>query len=126
MNIINGERGSGRTTFLIHAAYVTGARIICPSSEIARYISGMAKKEGLEILEPLGFKDFMDRSCRGFARGERVLMDNADMVLSEILTDYFRVPVEAITINCPDVLKSRAQKEAKQEEGGEEHGTERA
>ena len=116
MNIINGERASGRTTMLIHAAYVTGARIICPTSPMARYVDGMAKDEGLDILEPMGALQYAEDTVHGLRRNERILLDNAEKIIEEALNSYFRgVTVEAITINCPNVLKSKVGDEAKQE-----------
>lgn len=114
MKIINGERGSGRTTILIHTAYTTGARIVCPDNSQARFVKETAQEEGLEILEPMGFREFMEKSCRGLAREEKVLFDNADMALTEILRDYFHAEVTAITINCPNVLKSHVDEKTRE------------
>lgn len=114
MKIINGERGSGRTTILIHTAYTTGARIICPNRPQAKFVKESAQEEGLEILEPMAFRDFMEKSCRGLAREEKVLFDNADMALAEIMRDYFHVEVAAITINSPNVLKSHVDEKTRE------------
>lgn len=115
MKIINGERGSKRTTVLIHASYVTGARIVCPNFRMAKQVEQQAKDEGLDIPTPFEALQYADNCVHGLHRGERILIDNAEAVIEEALKAYFHgVPVDAITINKPNVLKSVISDEARE------------
>ena len=115
MKIINGERGSKRTTMLIHVSYVTGARIVCPTAAMARFVDEEARKNGFGIPTPCDVLQYGKEIERGFHRGERILIDNAEAVIEEALKAYFHgVPVDAITINKPNVLKSVISDEARE------------
>ena len=114
MKIINGERASGRTTMLIHTAYVTGERIVCPTYKRAQFVAQQAKDAGLNILEPLEAFQYAEDRVHGLRQNERILIDDAEKVIEEALAAYFRTPVDAITINCPNVLKSRLDDEQRE------------
>lgn len=114
MKIINGERASGRTTMLIHAAYVTGARIVCPTYKRAQFVAQQAKDAGLDILEPCEALQYAEDRVHGLRQNERILIDDAEKVIEEALEAYFHTPVDAITINRPNVLKSRLDEEQRE------------
>lgn len=115
MKIINGERGSKRTTMLIHASYVTGARIVCPNFQMAKQTEQQAKDEGLDIPTPFEAWQYAEDCAHGMHRGEHILIDNAEAVIEEALKVYFHgIPVDAITINKPNVLISVISDEARE------------
>ena len=115
MKIINGERASGRTTMLVQEAARTGARIICNNVEHRRQIMTVADEMGVSIKEAVMDFGFPVPFGKKTFDGETLLIDDAEQIIEKALSAYFGVPVAAITINCPNVLKSKADGKAKQE-----------
>ena len=65
MNIIIGNRGSGRTTELIRlCAENKGTVIVASSLGSEKYIVDMAKRMGLDIPAPISFSEFCDGKAR--------------------------------------------------------------
>lgn len=80
MKVITGGRRSGRTTKLIEMAAEGGGYIVCHTREEARRIFQKAKEMGLNILFPITYYEFTNRSfysprIRGF------YIDNVEMLL---------------------------------------------
>lgn len=114
MKIINGERASGKTTILIQMAHDTGARIVCRSQAEARFVEKRGKEMGLEIKKPaFDFAVPGPFNPEAF-KGETLLIDDAEGIIEKALAAYFGVPVCAITINRPNVLKSRLDDEQRE------------
>ena len=53
MTIYVSGRQSGKTTFLIRQSADTGAVIVAPTCQMARYIDSMARELGLQIPPPV-------------------------------------------------------------------------
>lgn len=53
MTIYVSGRQSGKTTFLIRQSADTGAVIVAPTCQMARYIDSMARDLGLQIPPPV-------------------------------------------------------------------------
>lgn len=114
MKIINGERASGRTTMLIQMAHETGARIVCRSQMEARFVEERSAEMGLEIKKPA-----FDFAVPGpfnpeTFKGETLLIDDAEGIVEKALAAYFGAPVDAITINRPNALKSMLDEEQRE------------
>lgn len=107
MLIINGERGSRRTTILICASYVSGERIVCPTRAQAQFVKEQAERMGLPIKEPMMAFEYAKEIERGKMREESaVLVDNADWIIDAALEKLLGKPARAITINKPNALRS--------------------
>lgn len=86
MEILNMNRGSGKTTKLIKISNKTKAPIICRNRNMAKFIKTMAKEMKLEIPEPLLLCDIRTKPYRFNRTGETgVLIDDIDLVLSQFL-----------------------------------------
>lgn len=104
MKIINGERASGKTDGLIFAAYATGARIIAQTEARARVIAERAKERGIDILPPMGYRDFLDGPAKmPVTQPEPILIDEAETIIKEALELWFRKEVIAVTISEPQI-----------------------
>lgn len=113
MKIISGERASGKTTMLIQMAHNTGARIVCQSQTEARFVEKRAEEMGSEIKKP-AFDFGVPRPFNPETfKGETLLIDDAEGIIGKALAAYFGAPVDAITINKPNVLKSVISDEAR-------------
>lgn len=122
MEIINGERRSGRTVELILESAKTGRPILTPSIQQAAFVEAEARKMGLEIPKPHSFSQVVEMRERGF-RGTRpsdgyfdereidrrggYLIDNADALLEGLLFEKLGARVAAVTICAPVAMKER-------------------
>ena len=59
MTIYVSGRQSGKTTFLIRQSADTGAVIVAPTCQMARYIDSMARDLGLQIPTPVTVADWI-------------------------------------------------------------------
>ena len=124
MNIINGERQSGRTTMLIIASAVTGKTIVTPTEEQARFVEREAKRMKMEIPTVVSFARIEAIRAKGSrimtdAREEGFLVDNAEQIIEQLLEAHLGGKVSAITICAPYVLEAKHNNE---DQKGEEHG----
>lgn len=101
MRIINRSRGAGKTAMLVQAAYITGLPIIVPTGTSKEYVLELAKN-----MDVLNFIDVytLDEWKRygNYGRHKNgVLIDNMDLILDRILSDYLNAPVITGTISIP-------------------------
>ena len=68
MTIYVSGRQSGKTTFLIRQSADTGAVIVAPTCQMARYIDSMARDLGLQIPPPVTVADWIDRNYEEMVR----------------------------------------------------------
>lgn len=101
MRIINRERGSGKTTILIGAAAATGARIITPTEDMARFVASEARKNGLDILEPFSIVHWNNVKHLHPFCGNDVLIDEGEAIIEEALKRYMGANVIAVTMTVP-------------------------
>ena len=100
MKIINKGRRNGKSIELLYASEVTGYRIICPNEQQAQYLKKMADELGLIIPEPMSYKRYV--SIKGFSlNADKILIDNVDHILDEILAAYFKTNICAVTMSVP-------------------------
>lgn len=81
MNVISGERGTGRTTKLVKRSYETGYPILVSCSSSANYIKKIANDLSVVIPEPIIYHN----NTNIFHGIRKVIIDNADYLLQQIL-----------------------------------------
>lgn len=59
MTVYVAGRQAGKTVFLIRQSAKTGAVIVAPTSQMARYIDSMARDLGLQIPPPITAADWI-------------------------------------------------------------------
>lgn len=102
MNIIVGERCSGKTTELIKKSAVTGAYIVTINLRAAEFIFHQAKQMGLNIPFPITVGEMIkeikngDRFRGSSIYRDGVLIDDADLVLQGI---FGNIPIHEIALN---------------------------
>jgi ligand-binding SRPBCC domain-containing protein len=94
MNIIQGARGSGKTTKLIQACAEHGGYIVCRSRDEAYRIDDLAVEMGVQIPFPLTYWEFQHNLYH--EKGVRKIhIDDADDLLRYIAQGLH---IESITI----------------------------
>lgn len=102
MELINGERGTGKTTALEWVAGLTGYPLIVHTAA-AKKMAIQRKKE----LQNIGAKDFNVytleewKYCSCGHGYQKVLIDDLNIMLPIILKDYLGVEVQAATMCVP-------------------------
>lgn len=97
MTIYVSGRQSGKTTFLIRQSADTGAVIVAPTCQMARYIDSMARDLGLQIPPPVTVADWI----RGLVRQPKdhdktYLVDELQMALHQLNVKAATAPDAAI------------------------------
>lgn len=92
MNIIYGERCSGKTTMLVMTSAVMNIPIICRTSANAKIIQDIAEKFGVNIPKPRVHE-------RGNYYDDGVLLDDADQFIRDALENYIGARIDACTFN---------------------------
>ena len=138
MEIINGERRSGRTTALIYISAMNGQPILTPSIKQAGFVEAAARELGVEIprvssyqevvlARRRGIRDY--QTGRGYMTFEEIgrrggfLIDNADELFEALLSEKLGAKIAAITVCIPVAMKDRYREEPDKMEGDEENGS---
>ena len=102
MNIIYGERCTGKTTMLVMTSAVMNIPIICRTSANAKIIQDIAAELGVNIPKPRVHE-------RGNRDYDMVLLDDAEMFIQDALENYIGTRVTACTFNIDSdsVMKRR-------------------
>ena len=96
MKIYSAERGVGKTTALIKESAKTGAIIVVASYPMANYIVGLAKRLNLDIPEPITVTNYLKLLvCGGLNREQKYLVDELQMILSQM-----NVETATVDVNC--------------------------
>ena len=95
MNIIYGDRCSGKTTKLIMTSAVMNMPIICNEQYRAHYIKEKANQLRVDIPEPIVIEQ--GYSCKGYSYNGSVLLDDANLYIKDALEQYFGVSIGACT-----------------------------
>ena len=98
-------RGWGRTTALIIRSSVTQYPILCYSHATKQAILDRAFELGVSIPDPIVFVDVIKTkdNYRGL-KVEKILIDDADMLLKRIAVDLFYASIDAISITPFDEI----------------------
>ena len=84
MKIFNLSRGQGKTMRMLYASEYHNAPILCSTCASKTYIVDMAKRQGINIPEPITLSDIV-RDNKGVTRDLDVLVDEMDDVFSQLL-----------------------------------------
>lgn len=85
MDILNLERGKGKTTYLIQRSHMTRTPILVGMEMQKNYIKNKARDMGISIPEPLSVNDLFGDSSRGKVKPTSILVDEIPTVLQTIL-----------------------------------------
>ncbi len=94
------ERGKGKTTALIYTSAATGYPILIGTKANKNYIEQEARNLGLCIPDPICVGDDFRGRHIPF---DHVLVDEADLVLDELVHQLVGVGVAALTMTINDV-----------------------
>lgn len=82
MDILNVDRGTGKSTYLIMRSHISGHPIITVNQNSADYLKHQAKSMNVSIPEPIACTKIF--GLRGF-NAEEVLVDEAPYVLQALI-----------------------------------------
>lgn len=104
MNIYAAERQTGKTTMLVKESAKTGAIIVTPNSLMGNYIISLADRLGVDIPAPITVKQYIQILAMGrLASGQKYLVDELQMMLSQMGADTATVNVDSIELMNPSV-----------------------
>ena len=92
MNIIYGERCTGKTTMLVITSAVMNIPIICRTRANAKIIQDVAAELGVNIPKPRVHE-------RGNYYDDGVLLDDANFFIQDALENYIDARIYACTFN---------------------------
>ena len=98
MRFINRGRQSGKTTMLIHSAYVTGTPIIVYDESRKHNIMEHAKRLNCDV-EVLTVQEWVRFNRGGHADGAYI--DEALPMIEQALSEMFNTNIKAITFTLP-------------------------
>lgn len=98
-------RGWGKTTALVMRSSVTQYPILCYSHATKQAILDKAFESGISIPEPIVFIDAIKAqdNYRGL-KVEKILIDDADILLKRLVADLFHASIDAISITPFDEI----------------------
>lgn len=97
MEIVNLDRGRGKTYFLVKRSARTGYPILCHTEYQAKHIKDIARDLKLKIPEPIVVrKSNLDNVFRGRKFKQKYLIDDVDLFLSSLLGEN----IECVTTSC--------------------------
>lgn len=100
MRLIDGERGSGKTTKLIYTSEMTGYPIVTQNSRSVDYIQKQAQELNAKIPKPMTVREFL--SMKGI-RLEKILLDEGFSIIKDALKSYFGgIDVATVTFTSND------------------------
>lgn len=97
MNIVIGERCSGKTTRLIERSAKEGRNILVANKAMARCIADQAKEMGLDIPFPVTLDEYLrgNKFQGSSIRLDGLLIDDLDMVLNRM---FRGIPIREVTL----------------------------
>lgn len=97
MNIVIGERCSGKTTRLIERSAKEGRYILVANKAMARCIADQAKEMGLDIPFPVTLDEYLrgNKFQGSSIRRDGLLIDDLDMVLDLL---FRGIPIREVTL----------------------------
>ena len=101
MKLIIKNRGQGKTTQLIYTSEITRYPIVTTSRTSVELIKNLAKELACNIPEPITYTDLKNNKYRGNKNFEKVLVDDVDSILEEVLNEYLNCEVIGVTISKP-------------------------
>lgn len=101
MKIINMARRNGKTTILIHTAYVTGYPIIVYDKQRAEQVFNQSVKMGFKGVEVITFAEWERFNKYGIHKS--VLIDEGKDIINEALKTILNANVVGVTMTEPMV-----------------------
>lgn len=98
MKIINRGRGTGKTSMLVATAYMTGMPIITSTNVHKRAILDTARK--MNIQDNIDIYTIEEWQVLAH-HNEKVLVDDVEIILGQILSHYLKADVVAGTMTIP-------------------------
>ena len=97
MNVVIGERCSGKTTRLIERSAKEGIYILVANKGMARCVADQAKEMGLEIPYPITVGEYLrgNKFQGSSIRRDGLLIDDLDMVLDLL---FRGIPIREVTL----------------------------
>lgn len=109
MKFINRGRQSGKTTMLIHSAYVTGTPIIVYDEARKHNIMEHAKKLNC-CVEVFTVNEWV--RFNGIGHADSAYIDEALPIIERALSQMFKTNIEAVTLTLPmENLEGKDKKE---------------
>lgn len=103
MEIVNLDRGRGKTYFLVKRSARMGYPILCHTEYQAKHIKDIARDLKLKIPEPIVVrKSNLDNVFRGRKFKQKYLIDDIDVFLSSLLGES----IECVTTSCEVLNKN--------------------
>lgn len=99
VKFINRQRGSGKTTSLIHTAYITGYPIIVMSN--ARKVELEKQAKNIQFNDILIYTIDEWLSLKLYRDNTNILIDEVEDLLKSILNNYLNANVVAATLSLP-------------------------
>ena len=103
MRLLIKDRGTGKTTQLIHTSEATGYPIITHNETAAQNIIRMAEMMGVHIPTPISISKIEHSGLRGF-RLEGVLIDEGYDIIEKALEEYIGCQ-NIVAVTLSDKLK---------------------
>lgn len=114
LKFVNLKRRSGKTTMLIHTAYVTGYPIITGTTQMRDILIEQAyKKMGLEGVNVFTLHEWIEISRHATTVG-KVLIDEAESIIDYALRELLQAEVVAASFSIPMIELPTADKENKE------------
>jgi hypothetical protein len=103
MEIVNLDRGRGKTYFLVKRSARMEYPILCHTEYQAKHIKDVARELKLKIPEPIVVrKSNLDIVFRGHKFKQKYLIDDVDLFLNSLLGES----IECVTTSC-EVLNKK-------------------
>lgn len=97
---INKNRGTGKTTMMIHTAYVTGYPIVVTTVRRKDYLMKQAIDMGCNDIDVYTVEEW-NRRKNHISYSDKVLVDNVDELLTKMINEYLNADVIAATLSLP-------------------------
>ena len=114
MKFINLKRRNGKTTMLIHTAYVTGYPIITGTTQERKFVKELAAKMGLENIEVYAVGEWKDIFIHSSTKTEKVLIDEAENIIDFALRDLLQAEIVAASFSIPMIELPTSKDEKKE------------
>lgn len=112
---INLGRRNGKTTMIIHTAYVTGYPIITGTTQMRDFLIKQAfEKMGLTGVNVFTLHEWLD-IARHTTKVEKVLIDEAESIIDYALRDVLQAEVVGASFSIPMLELPTSKAETKEE-----------
>ena len=111
MKIVNMARGNGKTTILIHTAYVTGYPIIVYDKQRAEQVFNQSVKMGFKGIEVFTLAEWENHKQCGHKLYNNVLIDEGKDIIYKALVSMLDANVVGITMTEPMITLPKCEEQ---------------